>query len=241
MDMTQGAARYHVWAADNAAYGPVELPVVSDWIKDERVTAGTWIFPEGTGVWAKAAEIPELQMLFSAGAQASTEKTEGDAPRGPDGIHPGNLRRIKILAELSDDELSTLLQYFEVQQFKMFEQVVRIGDHGDSIYFILSGELRARTIMDGKETILATLGVGDYFGEISLLDHGPRSADVLANSDSVLLKLSYVAFQKLSRKAPQLALHFMCGLSRATAGKIRLLTKRYQDSIHFSHYAEACG
>jgi CRP-like cAMP-binding protein len=43
---------------------------------------------------------------------------------------------------------------------------------------ILQGELRVRVMIGQKETILTTLGPGDFFGDISLFDHGPRSADV---------------------------------------------------------------
>jgi hypothetical protein len=60
---------------------------------------------------------------------------------------------------------------------------------GDAMYLILEGELRARLVA-GAEYILATLGPGDFFGEISLFDHGPRSADIIANQDSFLLKIS---------------------------------------------------
>ena len=66
--------------------------------------------------------------------------------------------------------------------------VVKQGDTGDGMYFILQGELRARVMVGEKETILATFGPGDFFGDMSLFDRGPRSADVIANVDSVVLK-----------------------------------------------------
>jgi CRP-like cAMP-binding protein len=106
------------------------------------------------------------------------------------------------------------------------------------MYLIVSGELRARNLSsDGKETTLATLGVGDFFGEISLLDEGPRSADIIANTAAVVLKLSSDSFAKMRRDAPELGLHFMFALGRSASGKIRVLTKRYQDSVQFSRYA----
>jgi len=137
---------------------------------------------------------------------------------------------------MDDAELAALLRYIEVQEIKAFFQIVRAGDHGESMYLILYGELRARIMVDDRESTLATLGVGDFFGEISLLDEGPRSADVLANADSLVLKISVESYKKMMKEEPTLALHFTYALGRAAAGKIRILTKRYQDSVHFSHF-----
>ena len=105
------------------------------------------------------------------------------------------------------------------------------------MFMVLEGELRALTLVDGKESTLSTMGVGDFFGEISLLDHGPRSADVIANQNSVLLKISTASFEHLIREAPALALPFLFALSKSVVGRVRTLTKRYEDSIHFSRTA----
>ena len=99
--------------------------------------------------------------------------------------------------------------------------------------------LRARVIVDGKETTLSTIAAGDFFGEISLLDEGPRSADVLANTDSRLLKISAEAFEKVMREAPALAASFLYMLSKSIGARVRVLTQKYQDSIHFSRAATA--
>ena len=101
------------------------------------------------------------------------------------------------------------------------------------MYVVVDGELRALTIIEGKESILATMGPGACFGEISLLDQGPRSADVIANRDSTLLKLSHAAFERLVCQAPALALPFVLALSREAAQRVRHVTKRYEDSIQF--------
>jgi CRP-like cAMP-binding protein len=239
MENNEHGPAYHIWGLDNAAYGPVELPVLLAWIKDERVTANTWLYLERSGEWTKASALPELRMYFpTATKQVESSAAAATSPQQAEpAIRPGALRRIKMLAMMDDSELRTLIKHVEVQEFKAFAPVVRSGEHGDSMYLILSGELRARILVDGVESTLSTLEVGDYFGEISLLDEGPRSADVLANADAVVLKLSSAAFQKLMREAPEAALHFMYALGRSAAGKIRAMTKRYEDSVRFSRFA----
>src|SRR5215468_1048617 len=143
------------------------------------------------------------------------------------------LQRIKLFAGLGADQLECFARYLEPVKVPQFGNLVRKGQHGDAMYVVLDGELRALTIIEGKESILGTMGAGDCFGEISLLDQGPRSADVVANRDSVLLKLSTAGFERLVREAPGLALPFVLALSREAVQRVRHATRRYEDSIQF--------
>src|ERR1041385_7874375 len=69
---TDETPRYCVWGLDNVAYGPVELPVLTNWVLDERVTAGTWVFVEENQAWVKAAEMPELTIFFERRSRTAT-------------------------------------------------------------------------------------------------------------------------------------------------------------------------
>lgn len=235
------ASQYRVWGVDHIAYGPIELPVLVAWIKDERVTADTWVFLEDDGVWVKAAQVAELNMFFrsGSGAPAVEGNAAAHAPGRDLGIKPGALRRIKIFADMEEKQLLSFLQYMEVIRYPQFAEVVRKGDHGDAMFLVLDGELRARVMVGGKESTLSTMSTGEFFGEISLLDQGPRSADVIANRDSVLLKISTASFEKILKEAPALATPFLFALSRSVCGRVRNLTKRYEDSIHFSRVSGA--
>src|SRR2546425_6964953 len=55
---------YRVWGVDNIPYGPVGLPNLVSWIKEERVSADTWVFFERQHSWQKASQVPELKMFF---------------------------------------------------------------------------------------------------------------------------------------------------------------------------------
>ncbi len=91
--------------------------------------------------------------------------------------------------------------------------------------------MRVRVMREGKESVLATLKAGEFFGEISLLDEGPRSADVVANERSTLLKISTASFARLRHEAPALAEPFLHALSQILVGRLRVLNKRYVDSL----------
>jgi CRP-like cAMP-binding protein len=147
-------------------------------------------------------------------------------PTDGSAMTPGVLRRIKILADLNDAQLSHLSDFMEFQRVAQWATVVRLGEPGDAMYLILEGELRARVMAGDRETIIATFGAGDFFGDIALFDHGPRSADVLANVDSTLLKISSISFERLAKEAPALATPFLQATSRTLASRIRANNKR---------------
>jgi CRP-like cAMP-binding protein len=227
---------YLAWGTDLISYGPVELPTMVTWIKQGRVTSNTWIFKENAGTWTRASDLGELKLLFKSKAPASAEPSVGGV-----GIKPGSLRRIKMLADVEERLLASLLPYLEVVRVEAFGTVFARGDHGDALFLVLEGEVRARVLIDGRETTLTTMGVGECFGELAIVDHGPRSADVIANQASVLIKVSAQALRRLFEEAPALAAPFMLALTRVIAQRVRLLTKRYEDSIHFSRVARGEG
>jgi hypothetical protein len=221
-----------VWGEDQAPYGPVELPTLVSWVKDERVTADTWVFVEKDTAWEKASDLPELQMFFRK--KAAPGAATNSALASPRGISSGALRRIKILGALSDEQLDRFAQFVQVEKVPPWKVIVKQGEPGDSMYFILEGELRVRMDVMGKETILATLGPGEFFGDISLFDHGPRSADVVSNTDSLLVKFSTESLETLAREAPDLATPFLRAVGKTLTARIRADNKRYGDSVKFN-------
>ncbi len=194
------------------------------------------MFKEQDCAWACAVDLPELKLLFKSKLPPGTA-----AAAQAMGMLPGSLRQIKMLADVEERLLASLLPYLEVVKVAPFGTVVTKGEHGDALFMVLEGEVRARVMIEGRETTLATMGVGECFGELAIVDQGPRSADVIANQPSVLIKVSEAALKKMFAEAPALAAPFMFALTRVIAQRVRSLTKRYEDSIHFSRTAGGAG
>jgi CRP-like cAMP-binding protein len=229
------AVTYRVWGADKVVYGPVELPVLVAWAKEERILPDTWVLVESRDEWVRARNVAELKTVLKTPSRSPRDGRTGETQITC--IEPGALRRIKLLADLDSAQLESFLRYLEIQRFRQYSRVVTMGDHGDAMFLVVEGELRVRLVIDGKETILTNITVGEFFGEISILDEGPRSADVIANVDAVLLKISAINFHRMIQEAPALAAPFLAALSRSISGRIRTLTRKYQDSIHLSRTA----
>src|SRR3974377_1484306 len=92
-----------VWGIDQTAYGPVELPTLVSWVKDARVTADTWVYVLKDDCWQKAPDIPELQMFFRA--KPSVGVAGAEAGETASGVDIRALRRVKILANMTDERL----------------------------------------------------------------------------------------------------------------------------------------
>src|SRR6266516_1478944 len=98
---------------------------------------------------------------------------------------------------------------------------------------VVYGPVDLRMLVNGVqgEGVLATLAAGEFFGEVALFDHGPRSADVVANQDGLLLKISAGAFQRLVGEAPDQAAPFLFAICQTLIARIRADNKRFRDSI----------
>ena len=100
------------------------------------------------------------------------------------------LTRVPLFAELSDAELEQIGSVAIPRSYPKGVRVFHEGDDSDACYIVRSGDLRVtREHSDGRAIALATLGPGDIFGELAMLDGGSRSASVETLSDAELLAL----------------------------------------------------
>ena len=102
-----------------------------------------------------------------------------------------------LLSALSDSELELIISNSKVCEYSEGDKVVREGDPGDGVYFVLSGELTVTKNFAGVCKTLNLLKSGQGFGEISLVSDAPRTATVTSSCESVCLNLEKEAFDQL--------------------------------------------
>jgi CRP/FNR family cyclic AMP-dependent transcriptional regulator len=130
-------------------------------------------------------------------------------------MHIKLLEGIPLFASLTGDERWDLARRITVKDVAAGEHLFWIGDPGSEFYVISSGRMLVTyPDGDGHEVTLAVLGPGDFLGEVSLLDGGPRTASVRAESDASLLCLEREAFFKFIHETPSGAIHIMNVLGR---------------------------
>jgi CRP/FNR family transcriptional regulator, cyclic AMP receptor protein len=120
------------------------------------------------------------------------------------------LARVPIFSELTPRQLRRVLRSTEEYRYADGGQFVREGARSEQLFVILEGS--ARVIRRGKT--VATLGPGDFFGEISLLDGLPRTATVVADGDVRCLILLRSEFERIVTEMPQVGTAVMRSLAR---------------------------
>jgi CRP/FNR family transcriptional regulator, cyclic AMP receptor protein len=96
-----------------------------------------------------------------------------------------SLRRVPLFAGLDRKELEVLGKLVKEQRYEPGATIVKSGAGGHGLYIIKEGNVSV--VRDGQK--VASMGPGQFFGEISVLDGGPRTADVKAESETVCLTL----------------------------------------------------
>jgi CRP/FNR family transcriptional regulator, cyclic AMP receptor protein len=125
------------------------------------------------------------------------------------------LKRVPLFSELSPEELERISRVAVPRSYPKGVRVFHEGDHSDACYIVRSGDLRVtREHSDGRAIALATLGPGDIFGELAMLDGEARSASVEALSDCELLALPASDVRALLRGSAEITVKLVIALTR---------------------------
>ena len=106
---------------------------------------------------------------------------------------------MELLKNIDSYERSKLADTLKEERYSQDEFIIREGEQGDSMYFVLEGEVVVtKDMKNGLSKELKTYSKGEYFGELALLNNTPRAASVIARSDRVkVLNLDRKTFMRL--------------------------------------------
>ena len=128
------------------------------------------------------------------------------------------VKKAPLFAALDDEASSTLMRSMSQTRLERGDVLFHEGDQGDRLYVIREGKIKlGRRSTDGRENLVAILGPGEMFGELSLFDPGPRSATVTAVTETTLLSLAHDDLMRWLEGRPAVAL----GLLSQIAGRLR--------------------
>ncbi|HJQ73781.1 MAG TPA: cyclic nucleotide-binding domain-containing protein [Gaiellaceae bacterium] len=153
-----------------------------------------------------------MSQVGAGAAARAALSTRADSGRvGHDWL--GSLAEVPLFEGLSKRHLQRIAKLARIRRFASGAPLVRSGDAGQTFYVLLDGS--ARVVRAGGR--VRRLGVGDYFGEMALLDGAPRSADVIADGEVLALTIDRAGFAKLLRSEPALTQ----ALLRTLASRLR--------------------
>jgi len=120
-----------------------------------------------------------------------------------------------LFSGLGEGELAALARAAQRLEYEPEEPIFHMNSLGDGLYLLASGRVKVVVpAPEGKEIILATLGPGAFFGEMSLLDDEPRSASVVAELPSVVYRIHRNDFSRLLDSHPTIARALLRELAR---------------------------
>lgn len=216
-------ARILLEAADDLARGGALL-MVSEWAAGDRrrrvvdalmaSDGGSLSFADYTD---EALERAEDRLLASL---------PGATLAPPEG-HALSLAETLLGQGLDEHELALLAAETTCVEVPLGEALFRAGDPGDAIYVSLQGEIGI--YLAGHRRRLASFAPGVMVGEMAVLEKQLRSADAIAETRVVALRLSGEAFERLRMRQPALAAKLMHNISLYLSGRLRGLTTELAD------------
>jgi len=131
-------------------------------------------------------------------------------------------------AGVLSEEMQALRPAGVRRDFRAGEVIFSAGEPGDGFYVVESGSVQITAVVTNNDAIpLATIGPGDFFGEMAVLDDAPRSATARAETDTTAFFLGRDELLDLLKRRPQLALN----LIREFSKRMRALNRKYVDEI----------
>ena len=128
--------------------------------------------------------------------------------------HLDFLRNVSLFESLDQQELEALSEVTFTRTFSKDNVIILAEEEGDTLFILKKGQVKVSIVSEGgREVILSLLGPGSVFGELSLLDGKPRSANVVATEDTDLLMLRRADFLQLIYKTPQIATALLAELA----------------------------
>ena len=132
------------------------------------------------------------------------------------------LRTVSLFKDLAEPHLVSLTPRLRERKLKKGEVLFREGDPGQEMFLIRFGSVIISKPITGRvEQVLARMGPGEFFGEMSLFDQAPRSATVQADGETVLLCLDRESLQQFVEVSPRAAAAFFSTLVRTIIQRLR--------------------
>jgi CRP/FNR family transcriptional regulator len=138
------------------------------------------------------------------------------------------LAQVPLFTALDEESATALRGALARRSVRRGDVLFAEGDQGDRLFVVVEGKVKiGRQSADGRENMLAVLGPGEMFGELSLFDPGARAATATALTDAVLVELSHDALRPWLTRHPQVALLLL----RALAQRMRRTNEAMADLV----------
>ena len=131
------------------------------------------------------------------------------------------LAEIGLFAKFDSMDLAAIKSHLQRTSYQQGDIIFREGDPGEEVFIVTKGTASAFLQSPNSAIRLATFAPGTVFGELAILDAGPRSATVVADEDLVCLVLTMSKYTALMEKHPSVAMRILAAIGRELSGRLR--------------------
>lgn len=117
-------------------------------------------------------------------------------------IETADLARIPLFHDLTPEELESIKHLIFERAYKPGAMLFMEGMQGEVMYLVKQGKVEILKKKDGRDMLIATLGSGDFVGEMAVIDEEPRSASARVSEETILWVLTKKCFQDILQKLP---------------------------------------
>lgn len=126
-----------------------------------------------------------------------------------------NIKNVNLFSALEYNEIAEISRITTIKHYPKGYMVFQEGDEGDTLYIIINGRIKVSLYDDeGREYILDIIGKDGFFGELSIIDDLPRSANIITIEDSEFLVIKKIDLLKLFMENPAIAISVLKTLSK---------------------------
>ena len=141
------------------------------------------------------------------------------------------MRKLPHFDRLDDDQLDIMAEYIEYQKVEAGNTLVKEGENGESLYYVISGEMEInKEALDGRHAVLARFKKGATVGEMAIIENrSTRSATAITITETELLVLNRDRFNELVDSNPSIALKITQNIANMISARLRHTSGRFAD------------
>jgi CRP-like cAMP-binding protein len=137
-----------------------------------------------------------------------------------------------LFHEIYDDEIEEIIKHCLVASYNPGDFIMKQGDTSTDICILLTGEADISVSKEGKDQYITTLGHGDIFGELVLINETKRTANIVAKETCDVLILSYENFYSFYHKKPKVFSIMVLNVTRLITKRLKSSTEIIEDLGH---------
>ena len=132
----------------------------------------------------------------------------------------------RFFTSLKSRQIKKVILLGKILEKKKDDHAIKYGDDGSSMFLLLEGEadVLIRDSLHDNSKVVATIRPGDIFGEIAMVNPGPRTADIKATADIKYLEIDWKGMNRIRMIYPRIAAHLYCNLSKILGSRLKETT-----------------